>query len=204
MLVCLHKKVAFLSMPKCASTSIENVLFPYSQIAFTGYPKIKHVNYKGYVSKVEPIIRSAGVDPKSITTFCLFREPLEWLKSWYRYRAREELSNPNNPRHKNYTGNISFQEFVEGYINGSNEPWAKIGRQSNFISDREGNVGVDKIFRLDQQDLVEEFLGECFDSKINIPRKNVSPKAMDYNLDPRVEEEVTSFLKREYEIYESL
>ncbi|SJK83789.1 sulfotransferase family 2 domain-containing protein [Halomonas elongata] len=202
MMVSLQKKIAFLSMPKCASTSIEKALMPYSQIIFTGNPKIKHMNYRGYVKKVEPIIISAGVN--DVTTFCLFREPLEWLQSWYRYRARKALADPKAPRHRNYTGDVSFQEFVLAYINNHDVSWNKVGRQSRFVSDKEGRVAVDKVFRLDKQKPLYDFLQERIGMNLEIPQKNISPHELDYTLDDSVKREAMDFLSEEYEIYETL
>lgn len=202
MLVSLKKRVVFLAMPKCASTSVESILMPHSQIIISGHPNIKHMNYQRYVDRVRPMIASTGV--KDITTFCLFREPLEWLQSWYSYRAREELSNPRHPRHKNYTGNISFQEFVNSYVNGENVSYAKLGRQSNFVSDKNGEVAVDKIFRLDKMDSLTEFLESKIGEKVTIPKKNSSDRKLSFFLDDSVKKKAIEFLSREYEIYEAL
>ena len=75
MMVSVQHGIAFLCVPKCASTSIEAALEPYADIRLAGHPSIKHLRAVDYRRYVLPVIRKAGgPDPE---TFCLMREPLE-------------------------------------------------------------------------------------------------------------------------------
>lgn len=202
MLISLKKRIVFLSMPKCASTSIESALFPYSDLILTGHPGIKHINIDGYYRKVKPLVDISG--KKNLETFCLFREPLEWLQSWYRYRSRPALADPKKPNHKNYTGNITFQDFIISYISGQNDNFSRVGRQSRFVSFKSGVVGVDRIFKMDDKESLNKFLEKRIGKRIEIPKKNSSPSGVQYQLDKSIKKQAIEFLSDEYEIFESL
>ena len=74
----------FLSMPKSASTSVEKALKPHCEIAFEG-PGIKHLNARKYHDVIKPMLK-ALMPNKTFETICLYREPISFIHSWYRYR----------------------------------------------------------------------------------------------------------------------
>lgn len=175
MIISIKYQLAFLCMPKCASTSIEAVLQKHASVVFKGSPKLKHINVRGYNS-LKPIIYSLQPSLK-VESFCLMREPIQWLESWYRYRGRKELAEPNHKNHKNYTGRITFNEFVTEYLKDENrKPYACFGTQFDFIRDVHGNMGVDRLYSMDNIPALVDFLSERMQSKVEISLRNVSPK----------------------------
>ena len=102
--------------------------------------------------------------------FAFVRDPYAWMHSWYRFRQRDNLKNPAHPLNKRYTGNTSFNEFVQTFS--SNELMLK---QSDFIARHNGELLVDFVGRYEslQQDfdLICERLGI---SKRQLNRINVS------------------------------
>ena len=143
-------------------------------IRFTGAPNIKHVNARQYTTHLAPFLKKIA-PAENIETFCLLRNPLEWIESWYRYRTRDELrvSSPST-----YTGNVSYSEFIEAYLSDKSKrpAFAALGTQYDFVRLHNGAIGVDHIFSLDNMDMVCEFLSRKSGAVITIPRKNVSPK----------------------------
>lgn len=90
MLISAKYNFVFLCTPKCASSSIETMLRRYSDISLVGPPFFRHTNYRIYSKYLKPYLMETG-KIKNIETICLIREPLSWLHSWYRFRARHEI-----------------------------------------------------------------------------------------------------------------
>jgi len=192
---------AFLCTPKCASTSIEEAISGICNIRFGGHPSIKHIDAETYTSYILPAHRSL-LPPKIIESFCLIREPFEWIESWYRFRMKETFQKPNRPNFRNYTGNISFDEFVNALISDGVRPaFANLSTQLDFVSLASGEIGVDYIFPMEQLDLVSEFLQQKTRMRIEIPVRNVSPKVA-VQLEPELEEGLRHYLRKDIALYD--
>lgn len=200
MLLAPGKGFVFLATPKAGSTSIEEAFLPYSQMVLQGSPSIKHTSYSAFQRFLQPYLTSRGFPRESYEVVCAFRDPVDWLSSWWRYRSREKLANPSRPKHRNYTGEVSFEEFIRAYMEG-NEQFAKVGRQSRFVQPRSGQVEVDRIFRYDRLDLLVDFLCEKVGERVEVGNENASPKRM-FSLPEESERELREFLAAEYRIYE--
>lgn len=194
MLISISKKLTFLAMPKAASTSIEQALLPHCDIAFQNNPRVKHIRYRRYIRFVLPYIENSGFGP--IETTCLFREPTDWLFSWYRYRSREKIKNRSQS-----TVNLTFDEFVERYMK-EDALVSDIGRTSRFVIDHDGNTGVNHIFRYESIGKYTNFLESRFEQKFHLEYLNKSPK-LDFVLSTKLKAQLEEFLTPEYEIYES-
>ncbi len=178
---------AFLCMPKCASSSIEAAIAPYCNINFSGPGGIKHITAKDYREYILAFHNKAR--PRTtIESFCVMREPIDWLFSWYRYRQRKDLTDPKHEFHHNYTGNMSFDDFVEGYLaEGKRPPFANVSSQGAFLKLDDGSVGVDTVYAMERLDLVAEFLSQKLGTKIELPMRNKAPEmAMSLSADNRV------------------
>jgi len=194
------KGFVFLASTKTGSTSIESAFLRHSQIILQGPPSFKHTNYAGFQRFLQPYLASGGFPRESYEVVCAFREPIDWLSSWWRYRSREKLANPANPRHRNYTGGVSFEEFARAYMEGS-EQFAKVGRQSRFVRPRPGEAAVDHIFRYDRLDLLVDFLCEKVGEEVEIGSANTSPERS-FSLSEGCKIELREFFAPEYRIYE--
>ena len=64
------------------------------------------------------------------------------MRSWYRFRQRDALKDPSHAFSDRYTGNMSVNEFVQGFY--KQELMLK---QSDFIADHPGNLLVDFVGR---------------------------------------------------------
>lgn len=132
---------------------------------------------------------------------CAFREPIDWLSSWWRYRSREELTDPSHRRHHNYVGHLSFEQFVRAYMNDDGKLVARMRRPSEFVQPLPGKAEVDRIFRYDRLDLLVDFLCEKVGKGVQVSLKNVSPERA-ASLSETCKREVREFFTPEYRIYE--
>ncbi|MBB5514900.1 hypothetical protein FHS89_000906 [Rubricella aquisinus] len=195
MIASLKHRIAFLAMTKTGSTAIETALRPQCEVMMSGHPGLKHMQLRKFNRMVRPLFSQVGVE---VETTCLFREPLDWLGSWYRYRQRPEI-----PNARNSTADLSFRAFVEAYLSEDQPPFARIGRPSNFIRDTEGQIGIDHLFRYDQFDLFERFISDRFGQRFSFRTENVSPRIR-LEVEPALRQKVEQALSEDYDIYESI
>ena len=200
MLLAPGKGFVFLSTTKSGSTSIETAFMAHSQMVLRKPPAIKHTTYAGFQRYLQPYLKSKGFPRESYEVVCVFREPIDWLSSWWRYRSREKLENPRDPKHRNYTGEVSFEQFARAYMEGS-ERFAQVGRLSRFVRPTPGGAEVDRIFRYDRLDLLVDFLCEKVGEEVEEDSANTSPERS-FSLSEECEIELRTFFAPEYRIYE--
>lgn len=197
MMVSLRHRLVVLAMPKCASTALEAALAPHMDVVIGGVPSAKHTPYRKYNRFLKKYFEGFTTGP--LETVCLFREPLDWLSSWWRYRGRSKI-----PDKSRSTKNMSFDDFVQRYLDGAKPP-ADVGQQSRFISNAEGMPSVDHLFRYDEVRSMVRFISERMSIETDLPRVNVSPAAhMDAKLEPNTEGALRQHLSLDFEIYEGL
>jgi hypothetical protein len=171
MKISLKNNFAFLCMPKCASVSIEDMLDPFAQISTSGLAKLRHTNYREYQRYIRPYINERFEDV-DLETICIFREPTDWLNSWYKYRSR---SKPGRSDQDKSTAHISFSEFIEAYLQDAPPPFADVRCQYDFVKDENGEVGVDKIFLYEDIPSFTNYMEEKVGTSLALKHKNVSP-----------------------------
>ncbi len=194
MLISIDKKFAFLAMTKAASTSIEMALAPHCDIAYYGNSRVKHISYRRYSRFVSPYLASLGYT--DIETCCLFREPVDWLFSWFRYRSRPEIS-----RRPQSTAKLDFDTFAGLYLDG--DPITKgVGRPSKFVAGKNGAPAVTHIFKYDNMAEFQAFVENRIGTPLHLDRLNMSP-ARDFALSPGTRSRLTGFFAPEYKIYRS-
>jgi hypothetical protein len=170
MLVSVSRRLAYLAMPKTGTQSLERVLTPLCDIRYGGLPRVKHMTLQTFERFVRPYLEALGAGDTE--TLCVIREPVDWLGSWYRYRGRAALDGlPNSTKH------MSFAEFVEGYLRRPTPPFARVGRISRFVAGASGAPGVTHMFRYENLAGVTRFLSDRFETRIVLPRVNVSSPA---------------------------
>lgn len=191
----------FLCAPKTASTAIQASIESDCDVSFTAHPYYNHITAKSFNETFMAFHKS--VLPNHILDiFCLIRNPLDWIESWYRFRTREVVKEPTHPHHYNYTGNISYNDFIEEYLStGQREPYADIGTQSDFLMLEDNVVGVDYIFSMERMDLMHKYLQRKIGKNFEFPKRNVSPK-LEVALDKNMEMRLVKFLERDIALYE--
>jgi hypothetical protein len=193
------KGFVFLAPPKTATTSIEQAFWPYSDVSMQRNP-FKHTKYAQFQHFLQPWLTSKGFPRDSYEVVCVVREPIDWLSSWWRYRSREGLARPSHPKHRNYAGHLSFEQFARAYMEGG-ERFARVGRFSEFVRPLRGKAAVDRVFRYERLDLLVEYLCENVGEEVEVGISNVSPERS-FSLSEGCERELRRFFTPEYEIYE--
>lgn len=172
-------RLVMLAVPKTGTQAYEAALGERADMVIRHPPGCKHVTAQGFRRKLLPFI-----DPgrrQGLETLAVIREPLDWLGSWYRYRSRPQLDGQPNS-----TAGRSFDEFVEAYLTPAPPPFARVGSQARFASNKAGKVIIDHLFAYEDQDSLRRFLEKRLRTEIAPPERNVSPPGK-LALDPEIE-----------------
>jgi len=193
-----------LSMPKCASTSLQQALTPVCDVRFKDH--MKHVDYAFVETWVLPMLRARRAPaPFAPRIFCLMREPLDWLYSWYRY-SWDETGRPAGAGGAASSGAAfpSFAAFLEAYFSPRPPRVGGVLRQTDFLRGAGGAPGPIELFRFeDHARLVRTLEGLCgqpIDLKVtnkSRPRREADLAGIDL-LDLRRR------LADEYAVYEAI
>ena len=195
MLVFWEQRLAFLATPKTGSTAIEAALESLAALSVQRPPVLKHTTVRRYRRFLGPYLAAAS--GHEFTVVALMREPRDWLGSWYRYRQREEIIEPENS-----TQGLSFDAFVQAYAADPQPAYAAVGSQARFLQPRSG-PGVDRLFRYEDIDSFVDFLEERLNCEIILPRLNVSPEAR-MDLSPATEALLRDVAAEDYALYATL
>lgn len=194
MLIFWQSHLVFLATPKAGSTAIEAALEPLSNLAVQRPPELKHTNLKSYKKFVAPWLSS--MTNRSFTTVAVMREPVEWMRSWYRFHIRDDVEEFGHD-----LPGVTFAEFALDYMNPDRRLVSQIGSQSDFLT--YDNDAVDHIFRYEEMEAFTEFMEERLDCVLHLPRVNVPPSA-DVELDPEVEQRLRHFMAADAHLYDRL
>ena len=196
MLVFWKENLALLAVPKTGTTAIEKALAPHASMAILDLPILKHVPIYRYDRFLKPFFLKAG--GKELETAAVVRNPISWLGSWYKYRSRPELDGKPNS-----TATISFDDFVLEAIKGESAPYAHVGSQLNFLTNRDDSVGATHMFQYEQMERYVAFLENRLNHRIDLPKVNVSPEK-ETPLSSDVEAKLRRKWAAEFDLWESL
>ncbi len=195
MLIFQKEKLVLLSVPKTGTTALQSALGLRADIVVRDPPELKHAPLYRYHRFFKPMVDKFCNGP--FETLAVIREPLDWAASWYRYRSRPFLNGRDNS-----TANISFPDFILGYLAVEKPAFAKIGSQSKFVAQKDGSPGVDHLFAYEEQGHLLGFLEDRLQCEISLPKLNISPRrdlSLDENIRKRFEQECAA----EYALWES-
>lgn len=202
-MLCLPQEgFVLLSMPKCASTSLSAALSPQAAIVFQRNPNLKHMGCRGFARNVEPILARVGHARSDYEVVSLFREPVAWLDSWYRYRSRAGLRRRDDPA---YAGDLTFEQYVESFLAREKGGAAPRGRPARFVTEGRGwAVGTDRLFALERPDVWGAWLQERMGGLVDIPRRNRSNVHVEIDLPASTRRRLEEFFAPEYAVYDRL
>lgn len=175
MLIFWEQRLVFLATPKAGSTAIEMALESLASAALQRPGALKHTDIGTYRRFVGPWL--AAQTGHDFTTVALMREPVDWLRSWYRFKLRDDDDDPDHGMH-----GVSFADFAARYAGDGGPHDLGIGSQHAFLTD--GAAQVDRIFRYEQIDSFVDFLEGRLDCAIELPRINVPPSVDVHLADP--------------------
>ncbi len=197
MLVFWKQRLVILATPKTGSTAIQTALESLSVMTLMRPPELKHTPAYRYQRFVKPYLRAAAGG--EFTAVALMREPLDWLGSWYRFRRREDVSDPAKS-----TRHLDFADFARAYASTPRPRFADVGRQAKFLSGmNDSPLGVDRLFRFEELNHFVNFLEEKLDFPIELPMLNVSPPG-NLALPDDLRQQVVDYLAPEYTLYNAI
>ncbi|MBT9383399.1 gamma-glutamyl kinase [Pseudooceanicola sp. CBS1P-1] len=170
MLVFSKARLVMLSVPKTGTTAYETALAPLAALVVRDPPELKHAPLYRYNRFFRPMLEK--VLGPGIEVIAVMREPVSWLGSWYRYRQRPFLDGQAVS-----TRGLSFDDFVQAYTRGDRPPHAEVGSQARFLAPAKNGCAVDRIFRYEDPGQLRAFLEARLETRIEVPRSNVSPAA---------------------------
>ena len=179
MLLFWKAKLVLLAVPKTGTTALEAALLAHADTAILNPPEKKHLTARRWRNQLAPFFENRGA--RQIETMSIIREPRDWLGSWYRYRARPEISGSASS-----TAGMDFAQFVTGWLSDPEPEYARVGRQSRFVANAEGKIIVDHLFRYEDLDQAVDFLQQRLGVTLDLGRRNISPQA-DLSLPPALE-----------------
>lgn len=186
--------LVMIANPKTASTALKRALAPKADMILQRAPQLKHCTFGSYKWYIEPFI--LGYTDTAPTTCGVVREPLEWLGSWYRYRQRDEIRGTPNS-----TYDVSFDQFIEGYLASDRPAFAAVGRQTHMFIHPDTGASVDRLFRFDAMPAYIAFLQERLKMQLDLGQVNVSPKR-DLAVSPSIRARLEAECAAEFELYE--
>jgi hypothetical protein len=195
MLVFWEQRLAILATPKTGSTAIESALDSMAAVSIQRPPLLKHTTVQRYHRFIGPYLEVASGHP--FTVVALMREPRDWLGSWYRYRQRDDLTDPARS-----TRGVRFDDFVQGWCADPQPDYAAVGSQARFLAPK-NDKGLDRLFRYEEIETFIDFLEDRLGCEIILPRLNVSPTAP-MELQPKTEALLRKAAAADFALYDTL
>jgi hypothetical protein len=204
MMASLRFGFVVLSMPKCASTSLQQTLTPVCDVRFKDH--MKHIDLTFLETWVLPMLRARRASPPyEPRIFCLMREPVEWLHSWYRYSWDEA----GQPATAGGTASArqpyaDFRSFLDAYFSTRPPKVGGVLRQSDFLRGRDGRIGRAELYRFEDHarmvTALEALCGQPLDLRITNQSRPKRPEDLD-GVDLA---ELRRRLASEYEVYDAI
>lgn len=188
-----------LSMPKCASTSLVRSAAGQAEVVLRINPKLKHLNCAQFHDLMVPLLRKGGYHRKDYEVVSLFREPVEWLESWWRYRRRPALAEEGSKR---FTGEQSFEDFTRDYLTRKRKVR---GRPARFIAmSDQMDIGVDRLFALERPEVWQGWLEEKIGKDVGVGTDNISTERHEPEITAALRAELEEYFRPEYDVYSHL
>lgn len=194
MLIFWEQRMVFLATPKAGSTAVEVALESLASVSLQRPTLLKHTDIATYRRHIGPwLLSQTGA---CFETIALMREPVDWLRSWYRFKQRDDH---DDPAHQ--LAGVSFPDFARQYATADSPMRQEIGSQADFLTSDDGPV--DRIFRYEAIDDFIHHLEDRVGCAIELPRINVPP-SIDVELDPQQEAMLRNAMARDLQLYATL
>ena len=148
--------------------ALEAALADRADVSAGGTAQLKHCNVSGFERDVE---RAQCRSDRAYLRLCVIREPLDRLRSWYKYRLLPQFDDA-----KSSTKGMSFEEFILDQLDAKNGTLPKIGNQRRFVSRRDGSIGMHRMYAYTHLAQMIDELSSVL-GPIELAHSNVSPAA---------------------------
>jgi hypothetical protein len=193
MLIFLKQNLVFFAVPKTGTTALEEALRPHCSIDLRDPPTLRHMNAGLYHNKWGPwLAETYDLRPQ---TMAILRDPLERLRSWYRYRQAPIF----HGKPLSALG-VPFEQFLEQTLAADPPAYAQVGSQDRFCLSAQDGVRIRHLFVYEDLPRATQFLEERLKRKVAMPVRNVSPRAQT-PLSAELEARVRQARAREFRLY---
>lgn len=194
MQIFFKQNIAMLAVPKTGTTALESALRSKADIQFKG--RRKHMSAAAYDTYCAPFLKKAyGLTPERVA---VMRDPLDHLRSWYKYRTRDALLG-----NKKSSAGMTFEAFVQDALRDPRLPHVNVGTQHKFLTQKNGTLPLHHIFAYEDMPLLLNFLSERFGREITLPKANASPQ-IEATISPETEARFKTLRTEDYALYERL
>ena len=194
MLIFTSQALAYVAVPKTGTTAIQLALRPHADIVFKKAQK--HLTARRFHRRIRPFVHETfGI---RLESFAMLRDPEDHLRSWYKYRTRDEIR--DKPE---FAGHLSFDAFVNAVLSDDPPACAQIGSQMAMLTGRGGRILVDHLIAYERWDQLETFLVDRFQQRITFEPQNVSP-FVTAELEPRTRARLQAARRGEVELHARL
>ena len=170
MLVFVDANLVLFAVPKTGSTAYHLALRGKADISLANKAWLKHMTARKYDRDFAPMLAAAyDLSPERVA---VIRDPLEHLRSWYRYRQ-----DPKGQGRNTSAAGISFDDFVLATLEDAPPPFARVGTQFGFVTDGQGRLRIEHLFAYERPLVFRRFLQERLSTEIDPKERNVSPPA---------------------------
>jgi len=198
MLISTGKRFIFVANTKTASTSIEHVLSRHADYRHEGSSQRKHIPLCEIEAAVPQLFAEAGNSLESYFCFGVMREPVEWIRSWFRYRSGNKVESP-------LPASMTFADFWKKRDWNIQRSNGRVYQQSDMFNDRKGATITDVIIPYDRMDEYAAQIFGLLGVNYSLPKKNVSVIREDNDpLDPGLIAEMHEHYKTDYALYDRL
>ncbi|HKO20101.1 MAG TPA: hypothetical protein VJU82_14560 [Acidobacteriaceae bacterium] len=168
MLLSLTRKFLFIANLKTASTSIERVLGPHSEIRLNQSRFGKHMSFSEFAERFKWILNTVNINELFI--FGVMRDPADYVLSLYNSHRVEQFR--NSP--KLYTGNMDFTQFIAEWVPKNHD---QLRPQYSRFTSAEGRLVTNLLVSFDKLAAGMEMVAEQLQMKdlLNLPKSNPSP-----------------------------
>lgn len=183
----------FLAAAKAASTSIQRALRDVALLEIRTPPPLKHMTALEFEQDVAPALAADGFTRDTYETAALVREPVDLVVSWWRYRSREQVKG-----HPHSTHDVEFADFAQQVMRGE----GRFRRPSEWASDAEGRVLVQRMWKYDHLEAFVTWLGERVGRDVPVAHRHRSPERP-VVIAPSLRRDLEAYLAPELRIYEA-
>ncbi|WP_147125733.1 sulfotransferase family 2 domain-containing protein [Shimia ponticola] len=192
MLIFHDPPLVLFAVPKTGTTALEAALAKRADVTVGGSAQAKHCNVSGFERDIEPKHCKPGF---GYLRLCAIRDPLDRLRSWYRYRLLPQFDGSATS-----TRDMTFEDFIRDQLDPSGGRLPKIGNQRRFVSRKDGSIGMHRMYAYPNLAQMVDDLADIL-GPIDLPRQNVSPKATT-DLSPSTLDALKEARAPEFELYE--
>ena len=207
MLIFWERRLVVLSQQKTGTSALIHALASRADMFIKQPSALRHMKHAEFCNFICPMFqKKVGAGREAFQVVSVMREPIDWIGSWYRFRARDELADTAHPQHNEYTGAMSFDQFVRDVCARNVKPiprHAAISTPLGVATSPDGLLAVDRLFPYEDLSgfhaLIEEVTGEPVKT---IP-VNVSPTIeLKLSEEPRLA--LQNLLRNEIELHAAL